>query len=318
MADEIRLAIPEDTEFYLYLLEGLPQKRKELCIKWVSENESMSDVLIRYLSRKYGGIENLETGDGDEMGMIEFLRTADLWKKVYGEMEQVLHDSDYDNAKISEKTGLEPDIFNNKDDFNSRFKRMKFMETDKDDCCHKGGVSYFLEQMASGWVQRELLFLEKELDLKKGMKILDLGCGDGDISNGLALKGYEITGVDIDDTKLKYAKKVSNGLGLSAEYMTGDVRKISVNRSFDRALMTGAVMACWGGFSEEDRQETMNNAADALKKEGLFFFDTSQKDVENARKHLEEAGLTVRKVYDYKAAGPFGNNPHTVCIIAES
>ena len=52
---------------------------------------------------------------------------------------------------------------------------------------------------------------KKVLDLIKGIKgvkkICDLGCGNGYFSNALSLAGYEVSGVDLSESGVAYAKK---------------------------------------------------------------------------------------------------------------
>ena len=45
----------------------------------------------------------------------------------------------------------------------------------------------------------EVDFIEKVLKLKKRAKILDLGCGHGRHSVELALRGYKVTGQDLNE-----------------------------------------------------------------------------------------------------------------------
>ena len=85
------------------------------------------------------------------------------------------------------------------------------------------------EQIGSGTLQsvkREII--KKHL---KGQKILDLGCGAGDISKGLG----DVTGVDVSEKRLAQAAK--NGL----KTIKADVCNVPLNEQFDAVLLTDII-----------------------------------------------------------------------------
>ena len=82
------------------------------------------------------------------------------------------------------------------------------------------------------------VFTEKEL---KGKTILDAGCRLGEYSKELAKKAKSVTGIDISQESIKFAKKSSNEDNLRFEY--GDITNIKQfkNNSFDIVFCIGSM-----------------------------------------------------------------------------
>ncbi|MGD6851757.1 MAG: class I SAM-dependent methyltransferase [Candidatus Bathyarchaeia archaeon] len=61
-----------------------------------------------------------------------------------------------------------------------------------------------------------------------GKRILDLGCGVGRISNRLALRGYEVVGIDLSPLCIADAKKNAQTLGIAnkTRYIVSDFTKL--------------------------------------------------------------------------------------------
>lgn len=74
--------------------------------------------------------------------------------------------------------------------------------------------------------------------LPKGkLKILDVGCGTGEISHLLAEMGYLVTGIDLSDKMLAVAKSKFEASGYAALFECGDAENLSFSDgSFDIVL----------------------------------------------------------------------------------
>jgi 2-polyprenyl-3-methyl-5-hydroxy-6-metoxy-1,4-benzoquinol methylase len=82
----------------------------------------------------------------------------------------------------------------------------------------------------------EIDFAEKVLKLKKKAKILDLGCGHGRHSVELALRGYKVTGQDLNKYFLKLAEDSSKESGVDVRWIRSDMRKIPFKHEFDAVV----------------------------------------------------------------------------------
>lgn len=112
----------------------------------------------------------------------------------------------------------------------------------------------------------------KLLELRPGMEVLDLGCGHGRIANRLAERGCRVTGLDLSPTFLERAREDASALGVTVEYVHGDVLDTSWTRRFDRVLNWGNVLNYFD--DDADGQRVLAITAKALKAEGRLLIDT--------------------------------------------
>ena len=83
------------------------------------------------------------------------------------------------------------------------------------------------------------------LNLKPGMKVLDVACGTGNTALPAARAGAEVTGVDIAPNLVEQARENARREGLNAQFDEGDAEALSyADASFDAVVtMFGAMFA---------------------------------------------------------------------------
>ncbi len=106
--------------------------------------------------------------------------------------------------------------------------------------------------------------------LDHGMGVLDIGCGHGRISNALAQRGTRVMGLDSTERFLEKAREDAAALGVDANYVLGDMRKIEWEQEFDCALIW---FTTFGYFNEIENRKVLENATRALKPGGRLLIE---------------------------------------------
>jgi SAM-dependent methyltransferase len=110
--------------------------------------------------------------------------------------------------------------------------------------------------------------LMNSLDFPHGSKIIDVGCGQGRHSRYLASKGYDVTGLDIDEDNIAEAKKSENKC---LRFVRHDMRQPFP--AGDAGLVLN-VFTSFGYFENDaENQEAIRNMATALKEDGVLVID---------------------------------------------
>jgi len=134
------------------------------------------------------------------------------------------------------------------------------------------GKTYDKECFVQG-TTGECDFIEQELNHDKSLKIIDVGCGTGRHSIELTKRGYNVTGIDLSDSQLAWAKEKAKEAGVKINFQKHDARALPFKGQFD-----AAIMLCEGGFSlmetDEMNFEILKNVTKALKDKAKFIFTT--------------------------------------------
>jgi SAM-dependent methyltransferase len=103
------------------------------------------------------------------------------------------------------------------------------------------------------------------LALEPGMEVLDLACGHGRIANQLAERGCHVTGLDATPLFLQRARADADALGVSVEYVQGDMCDLPWRNRFDRIVNW---FTAFGYFDDTANKQVLAQAASALKPGG--------------------------------------------------
>ncbi len=119
--------------------------------------------------------------------------------------------------------------------------------------------------------QNKIEHIIKKLDIKKGQKILEVGCGWGGMAFEIAKqKGCEVKGISLSKNQITYCKKKAKELGLDnqVDFELADYREI--NGKYDRIFSVGMFEHVGKKFYKVFF-ESMNKL---LKEDGIFLLHT--------------------------------------------
>ena len=81
--------------------------------------------------------------------------------------------------------------------------------------------------------KRDCDFIEEALRLRQGQAVLDLCCGSGRHSVELAQRGYKMTGLDVSEFMIEYARRRSEALDVEVEWLQMDAQELNIAGRFD-------------------------------------------------------------------------------------
>jgi SAM-dependent methyltransferase len=158
---------------------------------------------------------------------------------------------------------------------------------------HDKAYEHFRKQGQPGWAKdydQDFLALERVLTsehVPKAGKVLELGCGAGNIAIWLAQKGYEVCGVEISPTAVEWAQENAAKDNVCVDVRVGDVLDLAdfPDEEFDFVL-DGHCFHCIIG---KDRERFLASAWRVLKPQSLFLARTMCGDIRSKE---------MKKLYD--------------------
>jgi SAM-dependent methyltransferase len=118
--------------------------------------------------------------------------------------------------------------------------------------------------------KQEADFLEKQLQLAAGARVLDVPCGTGRHSCELAGRGHQLTGVDLSSTCLEEARALAAKKHVQVDWQHKDMADLPWTETFDAAFSMGN---SFGYLDDDHDARFLKNVARALRPGSRFVLD---------------------------------------------
>ena len=129
---------------------------------------------------------------------------------------------------------------------------------------------------------------DNEINPFKKLKILDIGCGGGLISEPMARLGAKVTGIDASEKNIQVARIHSKESNLEISYLNSSPEKLKEREEFDIILNLEIVEHV------EDVKLYINSCNKLLKKNGLMFTATLNRTITSYIKAIIGAEYILR------------------------
>ncbi|MBQ2472783.1 class I SAM-dependent DNA methyltransferase [Lachnospira pectinoschiza] len=116
-----------------------------------------------------------------------------------------------------------------------------------------------------------MIGLLKELGVKAGDSVVDLGCGTGTVTRMLEKEGYDIVGIDMSEDMLAIAAERIEESGQDILYSCQDMREFELPFKVDAFTSIGDSMNYI--TSKEDLESVFKCVAENINDGGVFVFD---------------------------------------------
>lgn len=138
----------------------------------------------------------------------------------------------------------------------------------------------YYNKNAKGFVENTLkadmtlLYHQFEKHLKKGDKLLDLGCGSGRDSLYFMSRGYKVVAVDYSEELIKIVSDL-----LNREVLMLDMREMDFHDAFDGIWACASILH----VGRDEIKKVMDNCERALRRNGIFYLSFKYGDGEGFR-----------------------------------
>ncbi len=145
----------------------------------------------------------------------------------------------------------------------------------------------------------------------KGKEILEIGCGGGQCTVYFAKKGAKVTGVDLSEEQLKFAKKLADKHKVDIKFIQGSFQNLSKFKSNSKDIVFSAYALQYS----PDLLEVFKQVKRILKKNGLFVFSFDHpiwKMINYKTLKVEKSYFKIGRYEEKFSSGTFVGYSHTI------
>lgn len=124
------------------------------------------------------------------------------------------------------------------------------------------------------FISDSVKWFNKKFKINGRSKILDLGCGPGLYTSEFAKLGADVTGIDISENSIDYAKYTAYEKNLNVRYFNANYINNIVDDKFNLITL---IYCDYCALSSNERKRLLNNIKESLTDDGYFVFDVHSK-----------------------------------------
>jgi SAM-dependent methyltransferase len=132
---------------------------------------------------------------------------------------------------------------------------------------HGIALDFWRAAISDEQTRAEADFINNQLQLPVGAKLLDVPCGNGRLSIELAAFGFELTGVDISVEFIEEAKRKSQARGVNVDWQNIEMRALPWTSNFEGGFCFGNSF----GYLEDDENAAFLKVVSRTLKPGARF-----------------------------------------------
>ena len=155
------------------------------------------------------------------------------------------------------------------------------------------------------FVQQSVDWIASLFSPKTHPTLLDLGCGPGIYAEKFHQAGFHVTGIDLSERSIEYAKNEAQRKQASINYRCQNYLDLKINHAFD---VVALIYCDYGALIPEDRKQLLANIYRALKPSGMFLLDVFSDHHFSKKKE--------NQTYDYFPKGGFWLEKAHLCLQA--
>jgi SAM-dependent methyltransferase len=176
---------------------------------------------------------------------------------------------------------------------------------------HGVALDFWRAAISDEQTRAEADFINNQMQLPVGAKLLDVPCGNGRLSIELGAFGFELTGVDIATEFIDEAKRNSRARGVKIDWRNSEMRALPWSNEFDGAFCFGN---SFGYLDDNANADFLAAVSRTLKRGARFILDAPAiaecllpHFVEKRTIELNGITATIDTRYDHEQGRMFPN-----------